>query len=239
MKIDDRTKKLLLFLLLVIVFVAPMLLIFKPMFENTKELAADNEKRQAKIDELKELYDKKGYYESSIAEMASIEEKILESFDKGLPQENTIMFVRNEAEKTPFVVTGLNFGEMTEVELRPETFDKDGNLTGGLKYIERQTTIEVDCTYDQFKTFMNSILQQPEKMSLVGVNAEYKDENGRIEGLFILEQYAFTGYNREDQRLQIPALEHGNIDKGGIFGNFIEDEDIRKEVFPEEENKEE
>ena len=138
-----------------------------------------------------------------------------------------------------YIVTSLNFGEVMETVLRPEVFDKDGNLTDGLTYLERQTTIEFDGTYAQFKKFLSSILNQPEKMALVGVNAAYKDSNGRLEGLFILEQYAFAGYNRDYDDIPIPALEHGNLDKGGIFGNFIEDEEIRKDVFPEEENEQE
>lgn len=239
MKLSNRDKKLLLILGIVVVFVVPMFLVFKPMLEKTNELKAKNEKLQAQIDELKELYDKREYYSAAMDEMKTIEGDILKKFDQGLSQENAIMFIRNEAQSTPFVVTSLNFGEVMETVLRPEVFDKDGNLTDGLTYLERQTTIEFDGTYVQFKKFLNSILNQPEKMALVGVNASYKDENGRLEGLFILEQYAFAGYNRDYDDIPIPALEHGNLDKGGIFGNFIEDEDIRKDVFPEEENEQE
>lgn len=236
MKLSNRDKKLLLLLGIVIVFVVPMVLIFKPMFEETKKLKEDNEKIEVQIDELQELYDKREYYAASINEMETIEEKLLEKFDQGLAQESTIMFVKNEATNTPFVVTSLNFGEMLETVLRPDSFDKDGNQTAGLTYLEMQTTIEFDCTYAQFKKFLNSILEQPEKMALVGVNAKYRDTDGRLEGLFILEQYAFAGYNRDYETLPIPALEHGNLEKGGIFGNFIEDEEIRKDVYPEEEN---
>lgn len=236
MKLSNRDKKLFLVLLIVIVLVVPMFLIFKPMFEKTKELKESNEKLQARVDELKDLYDKTDYYLECIEEMKTIEGGILKKFDQGLAQENSIMFIRNEAERIPFVVTSLNFGEMIESTLRPVVYDENGEMTDGLVYLERQTSIEFDATYDQFKQFLKSIQEQPEKMTLVGVNAKYQDKNGRLEGLFILEQYAFVAPNRPYDDIPIPALEHGNIDKGGIFGNYIEDEEIRKEVFPESED---
>lgn len=238
MKLNNRDKKLLLILGIVLVFVVPMILGFKPLFEKTKDLKEKNKKLEARIDELQELYDKKEYYLTSIDEMKSTEKEILKGFDQGLAQENVIMFIRNQSLETPFVIKTINFGAPLTNELRPVTFDEEGKQTDGLVFIERQTTVEFNATYEQLKKFLDSILKQPEKMNLISVNAKYDDKTGRLEGAFILEQYAFE--NADPERvytdIPIPSLGHGNVDKGGIFGKFIEDEDIRTAVYgPDEE----
>lgn len=233
MKISNRDKKLLLFLLIVAVVALPISLFFVPKMEETKELKAKNEALQKRVDELQVLYDKKGYYETSINAMKDAEKKLLLDFDEGLDQENVIMFIRNEAEKTPFIITGLNFGEAVTAVLAPAKFDADGKQTEGLEFIEKQTNIEFDATYAQMKTFLKSILEQDEKMALVGVKAKYDDENGRLKGTFVLEQYAFISADpdRKYEDIQIPALKHGNVDKGGIFGKYISNKKIRETVY--------
>ncbi len=242
MKLSDRDKKLLLILGILLVVVVPIAFGFRPLLEKTNDLKAKNEKLATRVDELEDLYNKKSYYETSMQTMKDTEKTILEGFDEGLDQENIIMFIRNHANQIPFTVTALNFGNAVSTVLRPMEFDAEGKMVEGLEFVEKQTTIEFDTTYAEFKTFLQAILKEEERMALVGVNAEYDDENGRLTGLFILEQYAFINADPERpyDKPEIPALEHGNADNGGIFGKFIEDEDIRTAVYgPDEEAEEE
>ncbi len=238
MRLNNRDKKLLLILGIVLVLVVPMILVFKPLLEKTNDLKAKNEKLEARVDELKELYDKRGYYETSIQEMKDTETSILEGFDQGLALENIIMFIRNQSVETPFIVKTLGLGLPVITELRPATFDEEGNQKEGLSYIEKQTTVEFDATYVQLKKFIKSIMDQDEKMNLIGVNAKYNDDTGRLEGMFILEQYAFVGPGRDYTDIPIPALNHGNVDKGGIFGMYIDDEEVREAVYGPDEEEE-
>lgn len=237
MKLSNRDKKLLLILGILVVVLIPVFFIFKPFSEKAAALKEENKQLQARVDELLVLYNNMESYRSAIAKMESDSETIMLGFDEGLNQENIIMFIHRSEDDMPFIIEKMVFSEPVTTVLKAPSIDTEGNPTQGLEFVQKQTYVEFNTTYQGLKNYLAQIRDNADRMNLSGVNVKYDDSTGRLIGNFTLTQYAFVGDGRVYEDAGIPKLERGN---DSIFGHFISDEFINILINgPEEEEEEE
>ena len=93
---------------------------------------------------------------------------------------------------------------------------KVGEVVEGLVAKTSVTTVDYVAEYEDIKEFLKFILDSDKRTVISAVSLDQNDENGNIEGIFILKQYAVTGEGRELAPAVIPTVPHGVENVFGI-----------------------
>jgi hypothetical protein len=211
MKISDRDKKLILFVLLVAVIALPIFLFIRPKNEKIKELDAQLVSINDRYNYLKELSEKQPEYEAKIAELNAERDKIIDDFPGGVLFENTVMFIRATElhfDKN-FRATTMTFAEDEEETITEAKVNDNGEYVEGLTAVKATTTINYCGEYPEIKELLNYIFNQKDTMILSYVEMGLDPETNMIGGTIVLDQYAITGNGKEVKQTSIPSMEHG------------------------------
>lgn len=211
MKISDRDKKLILFVLLVAVIALPIFLFIRPKNEKIKELDAQLVSINDRYNYLKELSEKQPEYEAKIAELNAERDKIIDDFPGGVLFENTVMFIRATElhfDKN-FRATTMTFAEDEEETITEAKVNDNGEYVEGLTAVKATTTINYCGEYPEIKELLNYIFNQKDTMILSYVEMALDENTNMIGGTIILDQYAITGNGKEVKQTAIPSMEHG------------------------------
>ena len=211
MKISDRDKKLILFVLLVAVIALPIFLFIRPKNEKIKELDAQLVSINDRYNYLKELSEKQPEYEAKIEELNAERDKIIDDFPGGVLFENTVMFIRATElhfDKN-FRATTMTFAEDEEETITEAKVNDNGEYVEGLTALKATTTINYCGEYPEIKELLNYIFNQKDTMILSHVEMFLDPETNMITGTVILDQYAITGNGKEVKQTSIPSMEHG------------------------------
>ncbi len=211
MKISDRDKKLILFVLLVAVIALPIFLFIRPKNEKIKELDAQLVSINDRYNYLKELSEKQPEYEAKIAELNEERDKIIDDFPGGVLFENTVMFIRATElhfDKN-FRATTMTFAEDEEETITEAKVNDNGEYVEGLTALKATTTINYCGEYPEIKELLNYIFTQKDTMILSYVEMNLDKDTNMIGGTVILDQYAITGNGKEVKQTSIPSMEHG------------------------------
>ena len=211
MKISDRDKKLILFVLLAAIIALPIVFFIKPKREEIVASTAKIAELEVRFNELKALQDKMEEYQNRIVELNTERDAIIDGYSKGILQENTIMFLRGvELSEKPISMTHLAFAE--EVEETPITEDsvnENGDFVEGLTAKKYVTTVNFSGEYVNIKAFLNYIFNNPDKMLISSINMAVNPETNLIDGSFVLEQYAVSGEGRSLEQTKVEGLLQG------------------------------
>lgn len=234
MKISDRDKKLIVIIIIAIVIAGPYLLLIKPYNEKQATLETEIVTLQERYDYLSTLNEQREFYLSEIERFKSEREVVISEYAGGIRQENTIMFLRNIELSFPLQMTTLSFSGNVVTPIDAGVTDENGNVTGVLNGVSTSTSIAYTCDYENMKQFLDYIMKYKERMVVSALDMTYDDSIGKITGIVVLEQYAFTGDGRELAPAVIPSMEHGNE---SIFGTYISDEALREKLAEEAEGE--
>lgn len=211
MKISDRDKKLILFVLLVAVIALPIFLFIRPKNESIKELDTQLTNLNERYNYLKDLSAKQPEYEARIAELNSERDKIIEDFPGGILLENTIMFLRATElyYDNNFRAQTITFAEDEEEAITEGSVDSNGEYVDGLTAVKATTTVNYSGEYNEIKDLTNYIFNQKDTMILSYFTMDLDTTTNMIKGTFILDQYAISGNGKEVIQTPIPSMEHG------------------------------
>lgn len=229
MKISDRDKKLILFVLLVAVIALPIFLFIRPRNEKIKELDAQLVSINERYNYLKELSDKQPEYEAKIAELNAERDQIIDDFPGGVLFENTVMFLRATEKHFDenFRALTMSFAMDEEETITDAKVNSNGEYVEGLTAIKATTTIAYCGEYNEIKEFINYIFNQKDTMILSYMSMDLDTETNMIKGTFVLDQYAISGNGKEVKQTTIPAMIHGTsrlyeliLDEKGNVKNY-------------------
>lgn len=211
MKISDRDKKLILFVLLVAIIALPIVLFINPRNKASKELDAQLDELNERYKYLKELSDKQPTYEAEITRLNAERDSLIEGFAGGVLTENTIMFLREIEKSDDHKVRSevIGFVEDEETPVTEASVDENGNYVEGLTAIKSTITVDYSGEYPGVVEFLNYIFTYKDKMILSSISMELDEETNLIGGTFILDQYAISGNGKEVERTEIPDMLHG------------------------------
>ena len=213
MKISDRDKKLILFVLLIAIIALPIFLFIKPKSDAIKELDGQLVSINERYDYLKGLSEKQEDYEKKIVELNAERDQMIADFAGGVLFENTIMFIRNTEIKfnNNFRAQVMAFAEDEETVITDPSVDPNtGEYVEGLTAIKSTTTIDYCGEYNEIKEFINYIFHYKDKMILSTVTMDLDKETNMIIGTVVLDQYAISGNGKEVKRTDIPDMIHGS-----------------------------
>lgn len=229
MKISDRDKKLILFVLLVAVIALPIFLFIKPKNDKIKALDDELVSLNERYNYLKDLSEKQPEYEAEIARLNAERDQIIDDFPGGVLFENTVMFLRNTEIHfdEDFRALTMSFAEDEETEITEARVNTAGEYEEGLTAIKATTTVTYCGEYEQVREFINYIFTYKDTMILSLMTADLDPETNMIKGTFTLDQYAISGNGKEVKRTDIPSMLHGTdrlfklmLDEEGNVKNY-------------------
>lgn len=238
MKISDRDKKLILFVLLAAIIALPIVFFIKPKKEDITALDNELVSLNERYIYLKALYEKKPFYESEIERLSKERDEIIKGFAQGIKQENTIMFLRNIELTFPITMSSEQFSDYAYTPVAEGSYNENGELEGDLTAMQSDVVVAYACDYDQFKNLLSYIFNYKDKMAISSISALYNVQTGQLEGTFALSQYAIIGSGRSVSSVDIPTLKRGENDAIFYpFDLFVEEEEEVEEVVTETEEE--
>jgi hypothetical protein len=225
MKMSDRDLKLLVIVLIAIVIACPIFFVLRPYSNRINETEEHIAKLQERQSFLAKLNENRAFYNSSIALLSEERSKIIADFSEGLRDENSLIYLANTERQIPIALRELSFAEKEPTQISESTVDAEGKVVEGLVAKTSITTVGYAAEYEDIKEFLKFILDSDKRTVLTAVSMDQNDENGNIEGVFVLNQYAVTGEGRELAPAVIPTVPHGVDNVFGIPAYENEDED--------------
>lgn len=231
MKISDRDKKLILFVLLAAIIALPIFFFIKPKKEAIASYDAELVSLNERYTYLKALYEKKPFYESEIERLSAERDELIKGFAQGIRQENTIMFLRDIELSFPIDMSSEQYSEYLYTTVAEGNYNENGELEGDLTAMQSDVVVSYSCDYDQFKHLLDYIFNYKDKMAVSSVSARYNTEIGRLEGTFALSEYAIIGSGRSVSSVALPSLKRGENDAVFYpFDYFVEEEEEEVET---------
>ena len=210
MKISDRDKKLILFVLLVAIIALPIFFFIRPKNEQIKAMDNDLVSLNERYNYLKDLSAKQPEYERLIGELNAKRDEMIKDFAGGIKLENTIMFLRNiEISDNPVYMSVISFGDAEETQVTEAYVDETGSYVDGLTALKVPTTITYSADYKDIKEFLNYIFTYKDKMSVSRISMTLDRGTNQITGVVVVDQYAISGNGREVEKAPIPSMLHG------------------------------
>lgn len=224
MKISDRDKKLILFVLLVAIIALPIVFFIKPKNDKCKKMDNELVSLNERYNYLKDLTAKQADYEKEIARLTAERTAMIEEYPGGILQENTVMFLRGiEINYDTTRVEEISFVE-PETNVVTEGSVVNGEYVEGLTSIKEESSIKVRGSYKNMVEIINYIFTYKDKMVLSSVSLELDKNTNDIVGVFVLDQYAVEGNGKEVKRTEIPSMNNGAQPDGRLF-DLVKDED--------------
>ncbi len=210
MKISDRDKKLILFVLLVAVIALPIFLFIRPKNDKIKEMEAELVSINERYNYLKELSDKQEDYEKEIARLNEERDLMIKDYAGGILKENSIMFLRGiELRDKPVEMWTIKFNDPEETEITEATVNSNGEYVEGLTAVKDEAAISYKGEYDNVKDMLNYIFTYKDKMIISSITMDLEETTNLINGIFVLDQYAITGNGKEVKQANIPNMQRG------------------------------
>ena len=232
MKLSDKDKKL-------ISFILGLVMIFCAYFFGFRNLTAKSSELDEVIKEDTEYYNTlKGMVDMEATYIADTETfqagylDILNKFDTGLTQEHSILFISEMEKKTGTWISQAVLGTVNPVyqfgqrassnPLRPDDRAYSSDYVGN----ETMLTLNYKAPYPEFKQFIDYINTFDSKCKISSLTAAYDDE-GFVSGTLLMSQYAITGADRVFLDAPITNMYNGteNIFDSSTF-KPNEDDDI-------------
>ncbi len=209
MKISDRDKKLIIFVLLVAIVALPIVFFIKPQNDKIKAMNAENDSLTKRYNELKALSEKQEEYEAKIVELNAQRDEMIKLFPGDILKENTVMFLRRiETSDHPMWFSTIAFGEYEENAITDADVNSEGNYEAGLTALKLQTTLSYEAEYEDVKAFLDYIFKYDDKMIISSVSMDCQKDN-KIRGTVVLDQFAVTGADNSIKDANIPNMLHG------------------------------
>lgn len=224
MKISDRDKKLILFILLIAIIALPIVFFIKPKIDKRKEVEAELVEKNERYNYLKDLSAKQADYEREIERLSAERTALIEGFPGGILLENTVMFLRGiEIAYDPTRVEEVAFVEPEETVVTEGTVE-NGEYVEGLTSIKDEISIKVRGQYRDMVEILNYIFTYKDKMVLSSVSLELDKNTNEIVGVFVLDQYAVSGNGKDVDSTDISSMKNGAEPDGRLF-DLIKDEE--------------
>ena len=235
MKISDRDKKVIMFIILLAIVLLPIFLFIRPKIQSIKDLDTELVTLNERHAYLKELYEKKDWYEAETAELMKKREALINGYAKGIKQENTILYLRDIELEYPLYMSTESFTGIERTLVTAGTVDENGNVVGDLTAVVSNTVVSYTCGYDQIVRFLDYIYADKDKKVVPSINFAYDGGSGNFVGNFVLREYAFEGSGRSVDSRTVPGMERGGNETAFYYEHLlVEGEEEVEETVVEE-----
>lgn len=218
---SDRDKKIILFLLILMVTILPYVFYIKDTKVATETTLVEVDTLQARYDELKAMDAKRGDYIEDTERMHQERDIIVASFPADIRRENYAMFLLQTEyssdvllnEETgelelefPIIFDTAAFGANIEVPISSESMGDaaaDPSATPAepldtdFVAITNSSALTYNCYYGGMKYLLEYLMEYEDPMIYSQIDMMMDPDTGVVSGAMTLDQYAIAGPDRE------------------------------------------
>lgn len=215
---SDRDKKIILFLLILMVTILPYVFYIKNTKVETETMLTRVEELQARYAQLKEMDDKRDFYNKEIERMHEERDVIVASFPADVRNENYAMFllqteyssdlVLNEETgemelEFPIIFDTVTFGINLETQISSDSVgiadtatDSAAPLDTEFVAISNLSAVTYNCYYGGMKYLLEYLMDYGDPMIYTNIDMSMDLDTGVVSGSMQLAQYAISGPDR-------------------------------------------
>lgn len=215
---SDRDKKIILFLLILMVTILPYVFYIKNTKVETETTLTRVQELQVRYDQLKEMDEKREFYEEEIVRMHKERDVIVASFPADVRSENYAMFllqteysselVLNEETgkmelEYPIIFDTVTFGVNLETQISSDSVgiadaatDSAAPLDTEFVAISNLSAVTYNCYYDGMKYLLEYLMDYEDPMIYTSIDMTMDLDTGVVSGTMQLAQYAISGPDR-------------------------------------------
>lgn len=239
MAVSDRDKKIIYFMLIIMVVCLPYFFFIKNKKIETGAVQAEVDTLQARYDELQEMNLHRQDYIDETEEMNKKRDAIIAQFPSDIVQANYTMFLLkteysgeyvndengNRVRKMPIWFDAVTYGQNIETAISSVDTDTDTGLTG----LTNSSTVSYETNYYGLKYLLAYFMEYEDPMIYTKFTMDYDEETGHIAGELMLAQYAVAGNDRPavpptDYTITVDGMTVDvNIDDMNMRGNTDEE----------------
>lgn len=172
----------------------------KVLINDRNELQEKNKNKEALIEEINEMKDRK--------------KLIMDIFPSDLTQDKNIVFINNLANNTGMEIMGIN---LSDNELFYPAKGLDVSDTDDLLGYKTKITISYSSTYEDLKECLSYINNYNERMNIPTYSATFNNTSGNLSGTMTIDLYSLSG---GDVEFEDPLIEGIPIGRDNIFKTF-------------------
>ena len=213
MKIDERTRNLLLGILGVAIAVAAYVIVASPMKEKTAALAAENATLKEKKDEYEAIHAQIDTYVQGINDLTAEREELLSAFPAGITKEDEIIYWANMERQNAdtLAITDLTMAGWQEVFAEGYEAPQGENEEGAtqLHLYKAPVNYGFQATYDGIKGMVSYVYAQQDKKSIENLAVAFDETTGNLVGTLDMNMYYMVGTGKEYTPMTIPSIPTG------------------------------
>ena len=258
---SDRDKKIIMFVLIIMVTVLPYVFYIKDTKIQTQTIQTNVDALQARYDELTAMNENRDFYIQETEKFHEERDTIVASFPADIKTDNFTMFLLQTEYSSDVVVdeeTGeielqypirfdtVSFGANVETPISTDTMDT------GYVALTNISGMTYSCYYDGLKYLLEYLMEYDDPMIYTSIDMAMDSETGVVSGSMMLSQYAIAGADRvlpdveftievgdEDVNVdlddnELRGMEETEENEGGIFGPVGEEMEEEEEAVPAE-----
>lgn len=254
MEISNKDKKLLVYLLAVIIIAGAYFFGAKPLLDKYAVLNEETMALQTQVNHYSQIYNARENYEAKIVEYEGQYQQKLNMFFSGIDQERTIVMLRDIEKETNIWISRIAFQESqilvggagdsteaVEAETTEETAPAEGTaIDSSITGLKQDLSIDFTASYPDFKRFLEKVKNNEQRLYISSINAVYSAESGKVTCNITLSQFALEGNGIEKVA---PDLSGVGLGVDNIFTSngtpdmvvgTLEDENANNETSVEE-----
>ncbi len=241
MKISNKEKNLLLYVLALLIVFASYKFVYEKFNAQTDSLKLTNGQLQTRRDSLQKLKDSEEEFLLDIDKFIAENEEIKAKYGTTKNFEDQILLVKGVEDKenafvprlsvsVPIAQDQVAFPQITGVDaslvnLEPITVSweetsgevRQRSNPAGVVMIKQQLTMEVHADYDIMKDFVNYFVENEEVMSIESVILGFNQDTGKITGNFVINAFSMVGNGKEYETPDVSGVRHG---VSNLFGSY-------------------
>lgn len=202
MKISDRDRKILIFVLAIVIVAGAYFFGFKKISESNESLDKEIAENRSFYNNLKAMVDKEETYKEDTEVYTSEYNDILAKFDTGYSQEYSILFIKSLEKETETWISQAGLGDTISLysfgNIASTNPINSGALVYSTDYVGYGTTLTLTylSSYDGFKTLIDYVNNFRFKCKIDSITCSYNEEKDEVSGSIIITIYAITGSDR-------------------------------------------
>lgn len=217
-KISDSDLRLLILLVALIVVAAAYFLGFNTYNNKAAKVEEQNETREVRLNELKDMVAHQGEVEQETKTMQERMKEIIANYPSRITTEKIISIVQQLEDNTEIKVSQMSFvlnnqfsevanAEMTTQDANSSTTTdaSTGETAGTTDTMEAKTyygsfaslTMDYEADYDVLKKAINEINTAEDKLSISALTTTYSNEDNKLTGTMIVYFYTLDGTEKE------------------------------------------
>lgn len=199
--------------LVVIIFIVAFRFGYRPIMDKTNEIKEQNKELQLKVDELTEVMENEAKYREELETAKTGVDNIAKKYPPGITPQKSLVMLKELETETKMRVSTIAFGQPENIYTSTFVNENEENVIANKKNM----TINYSVSYEGFKSAIDFLNENVDRMSISNFTAAYNQETGLLSGTMNINQYYVTGLGREYEE---PAVGDVSLSVNNIFNTI-------------------